>query len=119
MEALGDETAHARVVTYLAEAHVDAWQPDAALFTLRRIESVLASCGSLRYRGHACTVMGRAHALLGNAADADRCYRDALELYADAGPGAAANREAVVLLHNELSDSIARDGGPNLENTEG
>jgi tetratricopeptide (TPR) repeat protein len=122
MEALGDETAHARVVTYLAEAHVDARQPDAALFTLRRIESTLASCSSLRYRGHAYTVTGRAHAQLGNIAEADRCYRNALELCTEAGPGAAANRETVMLLHNELNKTIARnsredDTEPN--NTEG
>jgi tetratricopeptide (TPR) repeat protein len=122
MEALGDETAHARAATYLAEAHVDAHQPDAALFTLRRIESTLASCGSLRYRGHAYTVMGRAHTQLGNAAEADRCYRNALELYADAGPGAGANRDAVRLLHNELNDSLARqsrEDDVDRENTEG
>lgn len=51
MEALGDEAAHARVITYLAEVHVSARQPDAALFALRRIENVLASCGSPRYPG--------------------------------------------------------------------
>lgn len=107
MDALGDEMAHARVMTYLAEAHVNARQPDAALFTLRRIEGALASCGSLRYRGHAYTVMGRAHAQLGHTADADRCYRDALDLYAEAGPSATADREAVVLLHNVLGGTVA------------
>jgi tetratricopeptide (TPR) repeat protein len=122
MEALNDETAHARVVTYLAEAHVAARQPDAALFTLRQVENALASCGSLRYRGLAYTVMGRAHAQLGNTANADRCYRKALELYVDAGPGAAANREAVVLLQKELGDAVtqeSREDNADQEKTEG
>ena len=116
MEALGDEAAHARVITYLAEVHVNARQPDAALFALRRIENVMASCGSPRYRGHAYTVMGRAHAQLGNITDADRCYGTALELFTDAGPGAMGDRETVLQLRAELAE-VAAGGGEN-ENSE-
>jgi tetratricopeptide (TPR) repeat protein len=116
MEALGDDAAHARVITYLAEVHVNARQPDAALFALRRIENALASCGSPRYRGHAYTVMGRAHAQLGNIAEADRCYGTALELFSDAGPGAMGDRETVLHLRAELAE-VAAGGGDN-ENTE-
>jgi tetratricopeptide (TPR) repeat protein len=115
MEALGDDTAHARVITYLAEVHVNARQPDAALFALRRIEHVLASCGSPRYRGHAYTVMGRAHAQLGNIADADRCYGTALDLFTDAGAGATGDREAVLKLRRELVEVA---GGGENEHTD-
>jgi tetratricopeptide (TPR) repeat protein len=108
MDALGDEAAHARVITYLAEVHVNARQPDAALFNLRRIDNTLASCGSARYRGHAYTIMGQAHAQLGNATDADRCYGTALDLFADAGPGAARDRETVLHLRNKLADVAAQ-----------
>ncbi|MFD5089204.1 hypothetical protein ACFWMR_01290 [Amycolatopsis thailandensis] len=124
MEALGDQSGHARVITYLAEVHVAARQPDAALFTLRRIDDTLASCGSSRYRGHAYTVMGRAHAQLGNNADADRCYGNALALFADAGSGAAADREAVLKLRYELGDTATHGSHVDTtiaehENTEG
>ncbi len=124
MEALGDQSGHARVITYLAEVHVAGRQPDAALFTLRRIDDTLASCGSSRYRGHAYTVMGRAHAQLGNNADADRCYGNALALFADAGPGAAADREAVLKLRDELGDTATHGSHVDTtraqhENTEG
>lgn len=115
MEALGDEAAHARVITYLAEVHVHARQPDAALFALRRIEKVVASCGSPRYRGHAYTVMGRAHSQLGDIADADRCYGTALDLFTDAGPGATGDRETVLKLREELAEAA---GGREIENTE-
>jgi hypothetical protein len=53
MAALGDAMEHAGAVTYFAEVHLDAQQPDAALFALRRIEHVLTCCGSIRYRVHA------------------------------------------------------------------
>jgi tetratricopeptide (TPR) repeat protein len=108
MEALGDEAAYARVITYLAEVHVNARQPDAALFALRRIDNALASGGSPRYRGHAYTVMGRAHTQLGNLAEADRCYGNALELFTDAGPGVVTDREAVVKLREQLDDTATR-----------
>jgi tetratricopeptide (TPR) repeat protein len=105
MESVGDDTAHARVITYLAEIHVQARQPDAALFTLRRIDNVLASCGSPRYRSHAYTVMGRAHAQLGHASEAERCYDNALSLFTDAESGAATDREAVLKLREELGNT--------------
>jgi tetratricopeptide (TPR) repeat protein len=105
MESLGDDTAHARVITYLAEVHVEARQPDAALFTLRRIDDALGSCGSPRYQGHAYAVMGRAHAQLGNVAEAHRCYGNALSLFTDAGPGAATDREAVLELRKNLGNT--------------
>lgn len=123
MEALGDDIAHARVVTYLAEVHVEARQPDAALFALRRIGNAVASYGSPRYCGHAYTVMGRAHALLGNVAEADHCYRQALDLFTDAGPGAATDRAAVLKLHDELDSTATHEphmdiGNLDNENTE-
>ncbi|WP_147263861.1 hypothetical protein [Prauserella sp. PE36] len=118
MEALGDESGHARVITYLAEVHVAARQSDAALFTLRRIENALASCGSSRYRGHASTVMGRAHAQLGNVAEAEHCYSNALGLFADAGPGAATDREAVLKLREELGDPVTRKSQVDTSNVE-
>lgn len=103
MEALGDQAAHMRVITYLAETHVHAGQPDAMLFTLRRIDDRLTSCGSPRYRSHAYTVMGRAHAKLGNLVEADRCYDNALTLLADSGLAAATDREVVLRLRQELA----------------
>jgi tetratricopeptide (TPR) repeat protein/DNA-binding transcriptional ArsR family regulator len=105
-DALGDAAAHARAITYLAEVHVDARQPDAALFNLRRIEDVLASCGSPRYRGHAYTVKGRAHVELGEVTEADRCYGAALGLFADAGSGAENDREKVLKLQRDLAESV-------------
>lgn len=105
--ALDDAMGHARAITYLAEVHVDARQPDAALFNLRRIEDVLAACGSLRYRGHAYTVKGRAHVQLGNLTEANYCYGAALDLFANAGPGAENDRAKVLRLQNELVNSTA------------
>ncbi|ONI71178.1 hypothetical protein ALI144C_52670 [Actinosynnema sp. ALI-1.44] len=90
------------------EVHVAPQQPDAALFTLHRIGNTLASCGSSRYRGHANTVMGRAHTQLGNVVEADRCYSNALGLFTDAGPGAATDRETVLRLREELGEMTAQ-----------
>ena len=68
--------------------------------------------------------MGRAHAQFGNNADADRCYGNALALFADAGPGAAADREAVLRLRDELGDTATHGSHVDTtsaehENTEG
>jgi tetratricopeptide (TPR) repeat protein len=102
LDAIGDRTAHARAATYLAEAHVGAHQPDAALFALRRVQESLASCGLPLYRAHADTVMGRAHAQLGNTADAYRCYTSAIHHYIDAGPATADEIDAVLQLRDQL-----------------
>ncbi|HEX5115964.1 MAG TPA: ATP-binding protein [Pseudonocardiaceae bacterium] len=118
MDLLGDAAAHARAITYLAEVHVNARQPDAALFNLRRIEEFLSSYGSPRYRGHAYTVMGRAHMQLGNIAEADRCYGAALNLFDDAGPGAANDREAVLALRHDLAGMAAQDQHVNTSEEE-
>ena len=75
----------------------------------------MASCGSPRYRGHAYTVMGRAHAQLGNIADADRCYGTALELFTDAGPGAMGDHETVLTLRRELAELTGSRDNENSE----
>lgn len=109
-DAFGDQAAHVRVMTYLAGVHVEAGQPDAALFSLARFDDALTSSGSPRYRSHAHTIRGRAHAQLGDAAKASQCYATALDVLTEAGHGAAFDRDAVTALRCALRDSAACPG---------
>jgi tetratricopeptide (TPR) repeat protein len=102
LEALDDPIEHARAITNLAEVHLNAQQPDAALFALRRIERAVTHCGSIRHQTHAYTVMGRVHAQLGNHNNASNYYAIARELLDTAGPGAAHDRAAILVLQGEL-----------------
>lgn len=107
MSSLADEIGHARVVTYLARAHLGAGQCDAALFELRRVLRPLQSSGASAYLADVYTLMGRAHAELGHLDDADVCFADAIAQYAAIGPGTAKAADEVRQRRDQLAHRTA------------
>ncbi|WP_157232849.1 tetratricopeptide repeat protein [Kibdelosporangium phytohabitans] len=80
LDGTGDHLTHARTLTHLAETRLRTGQPIQALIALRLIKSTAISDATPRYRVHALTIEGQAHAQRGDTTLADHAYSQAIAL---------------------------------------
>ena len=93
---IGDHIGHARTVLHLARALTLNGQAAEALSELAAIEQTVHDYGSVGYLADLCAVLGEVHAALGDTAQADRRYGEAIDYYTAAGPGADKSKAAVI-----------------------
>lgn len=93
---IGDDIGHARTVLHLARALTLNGQAAEALSELIAIEQTVHDYGSVGYLADLSTVLGEVHAALGDTAEADRRYGEAIDYYTAAGPGADKSKAAVI-----------------------
>ena len=93
---IGDDIGHARTVLHLARALTLNGQAAEALSELVAIEQAVHDYGSVGYLADLCAVLGEVHAALGDTAQADRRYGEAIDYYTAAGPGADKSKAAAI-----------------------
>ncbi|MFD0204067.1 MULTISPECIES: hypothetical protein [Saccharothrix] len=93
---IGDDIGYARTVLHLARALTLNGQAAEAASELAEIEQAVHDYGSVGYLADLCTVLGEVHAALGDMAEADRRYGQAIDYYTAAGPGADKSKAAVI-----------------------
>lgn len=101
-DGVGDHPARARTVMHLARARIVNGQAKVAVLELEAIEQSVRDYGSAGYLADLYTVLGEAHAVRADIAEARRRYSQAIDYYTAAGPGADTNRAAVVARRDAL-----------------
>ncbi|GAA0256560.1 hypothetical protein GCM10010492_66850 [Saccharothrix mutabilis subsp. mutabilis] len=107
---IGDDIGHARTVLHLAQALTLNGQAAEALSELAAIEQAVHDYGSVGYLADQCTVLGEVHAALGDTAQANRRYGEAVDYYTAAGPGADKSKAAVIDRRAALDRPAALNG---------
>ncbi|SDP65479.1 hypothetical protein [Lentzea jiangxiensis] len=78
---IADDIDHARTVLHVARALTLNGQAAETVSELAAIEQAVHDYGSVGYPADLCSVLGEVHAALGDTAEADRRYGEAIDYY--------------------------------------